>query len=478
MSTLDEPSRIGKRAISCTVCIILLFSIWLGSLTHHRGLVRYGSNCYLRQAAFFVENRGVRSRGLVEPAPFAVWPLGYPFAIAVVSRLTTLPVFWAAKALNSLVVGIVVLLVRALPRTGGAACLALLSAGMVSMFSSTFAEGVFRLALLVVALTVARLVVRPSGSAALGLAITFGSAFSIRYVGAVLVCPIVAAWAWARVGGQPRGTKLLAAALVGGASLIGAYMVLTWWIAGSLLPPRVPRTESVATFLYETTKAFVAEANFAFLYIPNPRDITSLAVVTGVLILTTVAILGVWRQGARLRQGQHSLHREERVTLVVLALVGAFFWATMTVLKFRVYFNPLDFRLLGPRTLLMSAAAFGALATLGVSQHRTAMTAVATVIVTTVIHSCLYTPWQDYQTDGGLFPDRMETIHRRYEDVPAGSVILRGSLHLLFLRPDLLVVPQERIRSRESFDNLRAQAVRAGRQVWVERDGHPLHEPR
>ena len=331
----------------------------------------------------------------------------------------------------------------------------------------------FCLALLVVALTVARLVARPSVPAAIGLTIAVGGAFSIRYVGALLVCPVVAAWAWVHAGRQPSATRQLAAALVGGTSLIGAYMLLTWWIAGSLLPSRVPRTESLATFLYESTKAFVAEANFAFLYIPNPRDVTSLAVFTGVLILSTAVALGVWRQGGR-RQGRQLLHREERVTLVVLALVGAFFWATMAVLKFRVYFNPLDFRLLGPGTLLVSAAAFGALAALGVSQHRTAVAAVTTVIVATVIHSCLYTPWQDYRANGRLFTDRMETIHRRYEDVPAGSVVLRGSLHLLFLRPDLMVVPQEQIRSPEFFDSLRAQAVRSGRQVWVERDGHPL----
>ena len=42
------------------VSVVLLVSIWVGSLTHHRGLVRNDSSYYLRQAAFFVEGLGVK----------------------------------------------------------------------------------------------------------------------------------------------------------------------------------------------------------------------------------------------------------------------------------------------------------------------------------------------------------------------------------------------------------------------------------
>ncbi len=176
---------LSRLAIPCAVGALLLISIWFGSLTHHRGLVRYDSDYYLRQAAFFVEDRGVHSRGFIEPAPFTVWPLGYPVAIAAAADLTGLSVFWAAKVVNSVAVLLIIaLLVKGLPRTGSMACLALLSAGMVNLFASTFAEGIFSLALLVVALALVRILERSSVPSVIVLAIAIGAAFSIRWVSA------------------------------------------------------------------------------------------------------------------------------------------------------------------------------------------------------------------------------------------------------------------------------------------------------
>ena len=160
------------------VSVVLLVSIWVGSLTHHRGLVRNDSSYYLRQAAFFVEGLGVNSLGDVEPAPFTLWPLGYPVAIAGAAKLTGLSVFWAAKVVNSMAALLVVLLlVRALPQTGMVASLALLSGGMIATFSSTYSEGVFILAMLAAALALARVIAADSSRAAIALAICIGVAW-------------------------------------------------------------------------------------------------------------------------------------------------------------------------------------------------------------------------------------------------------------------------------------------------------------
>ena len=463
------------RAIPWTVGALLLLSIWVGSLTHHRGLVRYDSDYYLRQAAFFVEDRGVRSRGHVEPAPFTVWPLGYPATIAAAAEVTGLPVFWAAKVVNSVAaLLIIVLLVKGLPATGWIACLALLSAGMVNLFASTFAEGIFCLALVVVALSLARVLERSSVSAAFILATAVGAAFSIRWVGAVLVGPVVAAGLWAYAHGQHHRARLLAGALVGAASLVGAYMLLTWWIAGFLMPPRVPRKTSVSTFVYETTKAFVSELNVAFLSIPNPRDIGALLAFSAVLGLTLAVGIHLWRRGRRNESGLDRLAREERVTLIIFALIGAFFWVVMATLKFRAYFNPLDFRYLGPGTLLVTVAGLGTLMSWGLWQHRGAKTVFACIVVATVIHTCIYVPLQRYRDNGILFTEEMDRLRSQYEGVPAGAVVLQSSLHVLFLRPDLIVVPVASNSSQALFDRVRDQAIEAGKPVWIERDGRPV----
>ncbi len=136
----------------------------------------------------FVEGRGLYSLGELEPEPFTTWPLGYPLAIAGAAKLTGLSVFWAAKVIDTAAALIcIVLLLYALPRTGGMASVAWLSGGIITTFSATYAEGIFILAMLVATLALARLLDRESASAAVILATAVAAAFCIRYVGLVLL---------------------------------------------------------------------------------------------------------------------------------------------------------------------------------------------------------------------------------------------------------------------------------------------------
>lgn len=469
---LRRPARL---ALPGAVCATLLVSIWIGSLAHHRGLVRYDSNYYLRQAAFFVDGLGVESWGHVEPAAFTVWPLGYPAATALAASLTGMSVFWAAKLVNSAALLLsVLLLVRHLPQTGATASLAFLSAGMFHIYSSTFAEGLFMLAVLIATLSLTRMFLRPSGYTMVALAMAVGAATSIRYVGVVLVGPIVLAMTWAAVRGQYRTARWLAGAAAGASSLIVAYLLLNQWLSGALLPPNSPRRASLLTFAYDSMKGFVSEANFVFLYIPNPRDPGMLAAFGLVLVTTLAVAIHVWHRGRCAGRGFAQLDPDERTTIAGLAFMGVFLWAAMVVLKFRFYFSPLEFRYLGPGTLLVSAAVLSGLAAYGLREYRGAKTALALIVVSAVAWHGLYGPWQGYRANGRLFTQQMERIVARYRPVPPGSVVLRGSLHLLFLRPDLLVVPQENIRTSAAANRLRREAIETGRPVWVEQDGHPI----
>ena len=78
-------------------------------------------------------------------------------------------------------------------------------------------------------------------------------------------------------------------------------------------------------------------------------------------MITLVVGIHVWNRGRRTGHGFSRLDRDERTTIAGLALMGVFFWAAMVVLKFQLYFNPLDFRYLGPGTLLVSVAALSGL---------------------------------------------------------------------------------------------------------------------
>ena len=343
----------SRLLIPCAVGVVLVVSIWGGSLAHHRGLVGYDSDYYLRQAAFFVEGRGLHSLGELEPEPFTTWPLGYPLAIAGAAKLTGLSVFLAAKVVDTAAALIcIVLLLYALPRTGGMASVAWLSGGIITTFSATYAEGIFILAMLVATLALARLLDRESASAAVILATAIAAAFCIRYVGLVLLVPVLAGCLWAAAKGRPRAVRLLAGSLVGAAVSIGAYLWLNYVISGALLPGAARRRESLMVFIYESAKALVSEVNFVFVYVPHPRHPILLAAFAAVIVLTVAVSLQMTVRGRGAGRGLGRLDSGERVTIVVLALTGVFFWASMVLLKSSRHFNALDARLLAPGTVL------------------------------------------------------------------------------------------------------------------------------
>lgn len=458
--------RRSRLLIAGTIGLVLISAIWFGSLTQRRGMVSPDSDYYLRQAAFFVEGRGIHSRGGVEPGPFTTWPLGYSLAIAAAAGPTGLPVFWAAKVVNTVAALMcIVLLLQALPRTGGAASLALLSGGSLAMFSRTLSEGLFTLALLAAALAMARLLERQKASAAVILAAAIAAAFGFRYVGILLLAPILVACFWGAAHGRRRVARLLAGSLVGAALPIGAYLWLNHAVSGSLLPGAAGRQESLSLFAHDAATALVAEANFVLAEYPDTPLLW--AVFVPVMLLTLVVACQVTIRSRDAKEGRPD--RQESLTIAVLAATGVFFWICMVAVRSYRQFDPLSYRLLAPGTVLVTAAAFGLLAARGWMEDARMRAAAALIVLASVTYSCVYQPLAQFQAYQVLFPERMRAIRAHYADVPAGAVVLHGSRHLLFLRPDLRVIPDRRMGSDET--PLLDQARRAGLSVWSDEGG-------
>ena len=83
-------------------------------------------------------------------------------------------------------------------------------------------------------------------------------------------------------------------------------------------------------------------------------------------------------------------------------------------------------------------------------------------------------PVRSYRAQPVFFTARMENTRTQYEQVPSGSVVLQGPLHLLFLRPDLLVSPERYdIRTERQFNRVLDEARAAGKPAWRDVDGRP-----
>ena len=147
----------------------------------------------------------------------------------------------------------------------------------------------------------------------------------------------------------------------------------------------------------------------------------------------------------------------------------------MVVLKFYRNFNTLDFRYLGPGTVLVTAAALSVLTAVGFSQRSWLRVATVLIVLTFVTtYSGVFVPLRRYREQPTFFTERMEKTLTQYEHVPSGSVVLQGPLHLLFLRPDLMVIPPQRLRTQRRLDRFLNRALKTKNPVWREVNGRPI----
>ena len=209
------------------------------------------------------------------------------------------------------------------------------------------------------------------------------------------------------------------------------------------------------------------------MYVPHPRHPILLVAFAAVIVLTVAVSLQITVRGRGAGRGLGRLDSGERVTIVVLALTGVFFWASMVLLKSSRHFNALDARLLAPGTVLVTAAALSGLAARGFREHRGVKAATVLIVLASVAYTSVYQPLAQYRAQPILFPERLQNIRAHYTDVPAGTVVLYGPRHLPFLRPDLRVIMARRITSPDRFRGYVDQAHKAGIPVYVADEDRP-----
>lgn len=116
---------------------------------------------------------------------FAVWPVGYPVLIFIISKITGLGIVWASKVLNLLIIGIILLLFRYIFKENAHwAGLIFFVDSIVLVFTFTWSEGVFVLFLLCTSISLYKSV-KTDGKLIWLVTLFFSgiSLFLVRYIG-------------------------------------------------------------------------------------------------------------------------------------------------------------------------------------------------------------------------------------------------------------------------------------------------------
>jgi hypothetical protein len=428
-----------------SLCVIILLKTYFDI----DGGLSPDSTFYLRLAKNLVAGEGFRIADYTSPdgkSFFAIWPVGYPILIFVLSKLTGLGVIWASKVLNLLVIGIVLFVFKHIfEKNVHWAGLMFFVYSTIMIFSYTWSEGPFILFLLFTSVSLYKCV-ETNGRILwlIGLFFSGIALFLIRYIGlfSVSIIGLVAL-----VNLMKRSwllsIKLLIIALFQ-MIFAGFYLyhniISTGFLTG--MPRSLPE-ESNRELLKQLFSALKEE--FILIHCGIPLTLSF-----GLLVL-----LGIYLFRSR---GKKQSNKNNVDLWKYFLLTGILYFGAIVGAKWFSNFMPLDNRYLFPSSffILLSLASY--------LQGKPKVKIMNLPIVYLVILTTLtihYIPHTDYiyknitkeinYFQNPNYIDNSRAILEKYKEVEPKSVVIFGPIHLRYLRDD--VIPTD-IYNKSSFEDM------------------------
>jgi len=441
-----DPLRLDGRSAAIGLAVGLLlasFTLWR-SLAAPDGYLSPDSTNYLALSRALLAGHGFMSAGdgtfPAAAQPFTVWPVGYPVLIYLFARLSGASVFLSAKLLDGLLLAATTTMLGTAAGRGRALAIVLLPgcAGFIEIYSYAWSEIPFIAFALAAAIAFARVVRgadKPGGAKSdlawsVFLALCCLGLFLMRYIGAFALCLLGLAVLSSLLRRAWRMAGVQAVLLALTTSAILAYLHHNALLSGfSTGMARVAPTDDPSRRL-----AMLASALWSEVVLPVAEFDQGSALhwlLAGIEAAGLVALAMSIR-----RQYSHPL-RALSLDAFALGLLttGGVYLVAIIYLRWTNQFDPYNFRLLGPGTLLVGAGLLQAAlrswprAGGAITAFVAAMTALSLL---SAAHDSL---------DGsppGYFASARR-IERHAASIPPGSVVVFGDIELRYLRTDLFV---------------------------------------
>lgn len=368
------------------------------------------------------------------PAYFATWPVGYPFVIHLVSQLFGLSLFLASKIGNAIILLLsAVMLAKAFGHNGPVIALTLAFAPCLEIFSYTWSEVPFVFLLLSAAILLAGLIVKGGERGAVRPFILAGCCLGLflsRYVGAFAISLIGIAALLAALRRAFAIALLDVILLVAVSVLVWLYLrhnvALTGYGTGM---PRVPPTDSLSARFAMLARALWSEALLPIVEF-DPSDRLA-------WLIALVQFGGLAALAIRVRSHYRHPLRAIRVDDLAIAffIVASLYLAAIITLRWLNQFDPYNFRLLGPGTLLINVA----ILRVALVSWPAATRAITTFTAAMAIVSLGLAITQIALLPGPNYFATVRSVEKRYTDLPAGAIVVFGNAHLRYLRTDLFI---------------------------------------
>ena len=422
------------------IFIMMAVAIVVKSYFHPDGYLTFDSTRYLGLAQNLLEGKGyyVSAYGITgqDRELFAVWPVGYSTIIFVVAKLTGLSVFWSSKFLNIIFIGIILGIFRYLFKHNAYVYgLILLFSSYIEIFSYTWSETIFIVALVWFATSVYLFIVNPKRISLLYFSIMMASLllFMSRYIGA---------FSFGLIGllglyyGAIKKDKSKSFILIGIAVINIGIMILylyhnytetgfpTGW-------KRIPSPETNLQLFYMLLKGMVAEALI-------PIEIMSRNGIMVFFVQFSIIGLLLWKYRNNILQTNITTNQKPVTFSLVFVIIGLVYLFFIILIGWVRWVGPgYGNRLLGPGSFLLFIGLIFFVQQRGTKQFFNAFKGFLLFFaIWSYLLNVPYTAWKSSTLNPTYF-EVLNALQEKYADVEKDSIIVFAPVHINYLYTDM-----------------------------------------
>lgn len=418
------------------VIIFIIFTSFIisQSILHPDGYITSDSAHYLQMSKNFLAGDGMSTVNFIPDMSTyqATWPVGYPVLIAGVSFVTGLSVFWASKVVNILVFALCLLLLQRLfKEKASIVAMVFFISTFTTDFAYTWSEVPFFLGLIWLVFGIVRYVETNRYRYAVHMSLAAMFLFFMRYIG------LIGAGIVGLVGFyylfRKKWREMLTCWIAGTIPILvaGLYLVKNYIETGLMTGmERIPRAESTPEFIRMVYRGIRGEINIL--------STSSQVYFTESLLLIVVAIVLFVRPKhiAALFQ----LPKEKLLLPGMFLFAGIVYTLAIVYMRWNSHFDPLNFRLLAPATLMFWLFIISWFAQLDKESWKRWRNSLLVMFSVALLMNVGYKTYTSALSPSADYQDTIAEVEAMYEEIPSGSIVAFENIHARYLRPDLQYV--------------------------------------
>lgn len=418
----------------------MTIAILVKSSINKDGYLGPDSTNYLRLSQNLLEGKGYYVSTYdfetkKEKTFFAVWPVGYPTLIFIISKFSNIGVFWASKFLNIIFVVISILLLRYQFRESAFIyALVFFAAPYIVIFSYTWSEVPFIFGLIWFSVSIINFVPENKNIWLVNIFLSSVFLFLVRYIGFFSFISLIILTIFYFFKGEYKLSFRFA--FISSLGLLIAFIYLyhnflsTGYITGI---PRIKSPETNIELLTNLSIAVIKEFNLLYAnWGRNKMLFFATFIFEAILFMYFLKKVKIFSHFKKVNIKIDALSS-------TFFFIGSVYWVSIVLIRWVNHYDDFYYRLLGPATFLF------VMAIINFIQYNCEKTLIENFerffIILLLFSYILTVPLQSlfqFFHEKVTYKDTLKTISNRYAFLPPNSVIIFGDAHLRYIRTDVI----------------------------------------